>query len=220
MFLLMVPESACIPIPSEVTLLFSGFAVSAHWMSFWPAVLAATGGNVVGSLIAYGIGATGLVARVPGAGAVLQRWERMIDERGIRAIFFARLLPLARTFVSLPAGARRLPLLPFVVLTAAGCALWALAFVLAGLFSGSAWAALSSVLGKVLLALGGCVLLATLHRRTARGAGDEPGVPSAPAVGDDQVGDHADEEAAGEHQQPQLAMPVAPHPVPDLADHV
>jgi membrane protein DedA with SNARE-associated domain len=173
-FLLMVPESACIPIPSEeVTLLFSGFAVSAHWMSFWPAVLAATGGNVVGSMIAYGVGATGLLTRVPGARTVLGRWERMLDERGVSAIFFARLLPLARTFVSLPAGARRLPLVPFVALSAAGCALWALAFVLAGLLSGSAWAALSSVLGKVLLALGACVLLATLHRRRPRGAGDE-----------------------------------------------
>jgi membrane protein DedA with SNARE-associated domain len=172
-FLLMVPESACILIPSEVTLLFSGFAVSAHWMGFWPAVLAATGGNMVGSLIAYGVGATGLLTRVPGARTVLGRWERMLDERGVSAIFFARLLPLARTFVSLPAGARRLPLVPFVALSTAGCALWALAFVLAGLLSGSAWAALSSVLGKVLLALGACVLLATLHRRRPRGAGDE-----------------------------------------------
>src|SRR5262249_62139581 len=54
-FALMVPESACIPVPSEETLLFSGFAVSQGWMSFWLAVLAATAGNLVGALIAYGI---------------------------------------------------------------------------------------------------------------------------------------------------------------------
>jgi membrane protein DedA with SNARE-associated domain len=150
-FLLMVPESACIPVPSEVTLLFSGFAVSQHWMSFWLAVLAATAGNVVGSLIAYGIGATGLLGRVPGARTVLSKWERMIDEQGLRAVFVARLLPLARTFVSLPAGARRLPLGPFTALTAAGCALWAAAFILIGLVSGSAWAAVSGVAGKVTL---------------------------------------------------------------------
>ena len=66
-FLLMVPESACIPVPSEVTLLFAGFAVSQGWMSLPLAVLAATAGNLVGSLIAYGVGASGLAARVPGA---------------------------------------------------------------------------------------------------------------------------------------------------------
>jgi membrane protein DedA with SNARE-associated domain len=164
-FLLMVPESACIPVPSEVTLLFSGFAVSAHWMSFSLAVLAATAGNVVGSLIAYGVGASGLASRVPGARPVLKRWEQMVDRRGLRAVFFARLLPLARTFVSLPAGTRRLPLIPFVTLTAAGCALWAFAFVLAGLVSGSAWSALSSTLGNVLLGLGALVLIGELSRR-------------------------------------------------------
>ena len=66
-FLLMVPESACIPVPSEVTLLFSGFAVSQHWMSLPLAVLAATAGNVVGSLIAYAVGASRLLDRLPGS---------------------------------------------------------------------------------------------------------------------------------------------------------
>ncbi len=51
-FLLMVPESACVPVPSEITLLFAGFAVSAGWMSLPLAVLAATAGNLVGSLMA------------------------------------------------------------------------------------------------------------------------------------------------------------------------
>jgi membrane protein DedA with SNARE-associated domain len=179
-FLLMIPESACIPVPSEVTLLFSGFAVSAHWMSFPLAVLAATAGNVVGSLIAYAIGASGLAARVPGARAVLARWERMVDERGLRSVFFARLLPLARTFVSLPAGARRLPLLAFIALTAAGCGLWAFVFALAGLISGNAWSALSSVLGKVLLALGAVVLLATLHHRRPSAANRDDGAQPPP----------------------------------------
>jgi membrane protein DedA with SNARE-associated domain len=163
-FALMVPESACIPVPSEVTLLFSGFAVSQHWMGFWLAVLAATAGNVVGSLIAYGIGATRFAEHIPGARVVMSRWEHVLEERGLRAVFFARLLPLARTFVSLPAGACRVPLGPFVALTTVGCALWAVAFVLIGLASGTAWAAVSSVLGKVLLVVG-LVLLAWLAFR-------------------------------------------------------
>jgi membrane protein DedA with SNARE-associated domain len=167
-FALMVPESACIPVPSEVTLLFSGFGVSQHWLSFWLAVLAATAGNLVGSLIAYGIGATGLVERVPGAQALTRRWDQTFDERGLRAVFVARLLPLARTFVSLPAGARRVPLLPFIALTTIGCGLWAAAFVLIGLVSGTAWASVSSVLGKVLLAGGLGVLAWLAYRATHR----------------------------------------------------
>lgn len=96
-FLLMVPESACIPVPSEVTLLFSGFAVYQGWLSFPLAVLAATAGNVVGSLLAYGVGASQLLERVPIARTVARRWEGLLERYGIRAVFIARLLPLART---------------------------------------------------------------------------------------------------------------------------
>ena len=167
-FALMVPESACIPVPSEVTLLFSGFAVSQHWMSFVVAVVAATLGNVIGSLIAYGIGATRVVERIPGGRGLMRRWEHTLDDRGLRAIFLARLLPLARTFVSLPAGARRVPLVPFVVLTTLGCALWAVAFVLIGLFSGAAWGAVSSILGKVLLGAGLALVAWVAYRTTHR----------------------------------------------------
>jgi membrane protein DedA with SNARE-associated domain len=165
-FLLMVPESACIPVPSEVTLIFSGFAVSQHWMSFTLAVLAATAGNLVGSLIAYGVGATGLMARLPRGSLVLGPAERLLDQRGLQAVFLARLLPLARTFVSLPAGARHLPLGPFVALTSVGCALWAVLFVIIGIVSGGAWSAVSSVLGKVLLVAGLLIVAVALHRRT------------------------------------------------------
>jgi membrane protein DedA with SNARE-associated domain len=167
-FLLMVPESACIPVPSEVTLLFAGFAVSQGWMGLAAAVLAATLGNLVGSLIAYGVGASGLAARVPGAGAILDHWGTSLDAHGNRGVFTARLMPLARTFVSLPAGARRVPLGRFVALTSAGCALWAVAFVAVGLFSGSAWAAVSSVLGKVLLGVGLLAAGWAAHRAFAK----------------------------------------------------
>jgi membrane protein DedA with SNARE-associated domain len=161
-FLLMVPESACIPVPSEVTLLFAGVAVNQGWMSFPLAVLAATAGNLVGSLLAYALGASRLLAAVPGARVVLARWETLFERHGMRAVFLGRLLPLARTFVSLPAGARRVPLVPFVALTALGCALWACAFVLAGVLLGDAWSSVGSLLGRVLLVVGLVVLAATL----------------------------------------------------------
>jgi len=163
-FLLMVPESACIPVPSEVTLLFSGVAVHQGWMSFPLAVLAATAGNLVGSLIAYSLGASRVLAGVPGARVALERWEGLFERHGMRAVFIARLLPLARTFVSLPAGARRVPLAPFVALTVLGCALWAVGFIAVGMLAGTAWTAIGSLLGHVLLVLGIVVLVASLAR--------------------------------------------------------
>lgn len=165
-FALMIPESACVPIPSEVTLIFSGVAVHQGWMSFPLAVLAATAGNLVGSLLAYALGASGLLAGVPIAGAVLRRWEGLLDRHGMRAVLTARLMPLARTFVSLPAGARRVPLAPFVALTTLGCALWAVALIVVGLLAGAAWGEVSSLLGRVLLAIGLlAVALSLLHGR-------------------------------------------------------
>ncbi len=152
-FLLMVPESACIPLPSEVTLLFAGFAVHSGWMSLPLAIAAATAGNLVGSLLAYGLGATQVLAGVPVAGEVIDRWGSMLDRYGDRAVLIARLLPLARTFVSLPAGARRVPLGRFVLFTTLGCALWATGLIGIGLLVGAAWASVGTVLGRVFLAL-------------------------------------------------------------------
>ena len=168
-FLLMVPESACVPVPSEVTLLFSGFAVHQRWMSLPLAVLAATAGNLVGSLLAYAVGASELLARLPVARSVIRRWEGLIERHGTRAVFIARLLPLARTFVSLPAGVRRVPLVPFIALTTLGCALWAVGFVLLGVLAGGAWTTVDSLLGRVLLVGGLLILAGTLiHRRPPR----------------------------------------------------
>jgi membrane protein DedA with SNARE-associated domain len=167
-FLLMVPESACVPLPSEVTLLFSGFAVHQGWMSLPLAVLAATAGNVVGSLLAYGLGATHVPQRLPVARTILGRWDELLERHGTRAVFIARLLPLARTFVSLPAGARHIPLIPFIALTSIGCALWALGLILTGIVAAGAWATVNSILGRALLAIGILTLAASVLR--ARGS--------------------------------------------------
>jgi membrane protein DedA with SNARE-associated domain len=174
-FLLMVPESACVPVPSEVTLVFSGFAVNRGWMSFPLAVVAATAGNLLGSLLAYGLGASGLLARVPGARVALFRSERLFERHGMRAVLVGRLLPLARTFVSVPAGARRVPLLPFVALTTLGCAVWATLFVLVGLLAGTAWVTVSSLAGRVLLALGLLTIAFVFMRRSHGAQSNRPG---------------------------------------------
>jgi membrane protein DedA with SNARE-associated domain len=164
-FLLMVPESACIPVPSELTLLFAGFAVHQGWMSFPFAVGAATAGNVVGSLLAYALGASRALERLPLADRVLDRWKDLLANQGVKAVFIARLLPLARTFISLPAGALRVRLGPFIALTTAGCALWAIGFVLVGMLAANAWAAVDSIVGRALLALGLLTVVLSVKRR-------------------------------------------------------
>jgi membrane protein DedA with SNARE-associated domain len=120
-------------------------------MSFPLAVLAATVGNLVGSLLAYALGATQALKRLPGLRPVLERWEGLIDRYGSRAVFIARLLPLARTFVSLPAGARRIHLAPLIAMTTIGCAIWACGFILVGLIAANAWTTINSIFGSVIL---------------------------------------------------------------------
>jgi membrane protein DedA with SNARE-associated domain len=94
----------------------------------------------------------------------------MLDRRGTRAVLIARLLPLARTFVSLPAGARRIPLIQFTVLTTVGCALWAAAFTLGGVLAGSAWQTIYSIAGRALLGVG-LIVLAVSFKRASKPRG-------------------------------------------------
>jgi membrane protein DedA with SNARE-associated domain len=166
--LLMIPESACLPVPSEMTLMAAGFAVGQGLFSFPIAVLAATAGNLVGSLLAYAIGRSGGLERLPGrAAAVVERCRAVFDRYGDRAVFLSRLMPLARTFVSLPAGQARVPLLRFVVMTVAGCALWSVLFVTAGLLTGAAWQEVSAAVGRASLVIGAAVVLWVLLRPRA-----------------------------------------------------
>jgi membrane protein DedA with SNARE-associated domain len=154
-FLLMVPESACIPVPSEVTLLAAGFAVHEGHMLFGVAVAAATAGNLAGSLIAYAFGRlTAQWQLWAWAQAGLRRSDTVFERHGARAVFAARLMPLARTFVSLPAGHARIPIAPFAAMTALGCAIWASGFVLAGMLLGASWQGADHALRVPLLVLG------------------------------------------------------------------
>lgn len=135
-------------------------------MSFLAAVLAATGGNLIGSLIAYAVGASRVLERLPGVVVLLRRSEGVLERHGTRGVLIARLLPLARTFVSLPAGARRVPLPAFVAMTAAGSAIWAVAFISVGVLAGTVWVSVSSIAGKVLLGVGLLIVALMFIRRS------------------------------------------------------
>ncbi|HEY7266522.1 MAG TPA: DedA family protein [Solirubrobacterales bacterium] len=172
--LLMVPESACIPVPSEVTLMAAGFAVHQGSLGLLTAIAAATAGNLIGSLLAYEAGRRGAVDRL-GRG-VRKRCDAIFARHGEAAVFVARLLPLARTFISLPAGAAEVPLTRFLVLTLAGCAIWSTGFVLVGDLAGAAWHSASGTITRISLAVGGLVLLgAATLRGELRGGSVQQG---------------------------------------------
>ena len=169
-FVLMVPESACLPVPSEITLLAAGFAVHQGRMPLGAAVAAATAGNLAGSLIAYALGRLSSRWRLwAWARAGLARCDLLLARHGARAVFTARLMPLARTFVSLPAGHARIGIARFTVLTTAGCAIWAAGFVLAGMLLGAGWQDAAHALRIPLLLAGaaaaGGLLLKTRNRK-------------------------------------------------------
>jgi len=152
-FLLMVAESACIPIPSEATMLFAGFAVADpggssahHHLTLVGIVLAGVLGNLVGSAIAYWAGRGGRLELIERHGHWLHlkpshiEWaDRWFERYGAPAVFFSRLLPIIRTFISLPAGVAKMPFARFTTLTLAGCVPWVLALALLGESVGSEW---------------------------------------------------------------------------------
>jgi len=152
-FLLMVAESACIPIPSEATMLFAGFAVANptgagahHHLTLVGIVAAGVLGNLLGSWIAYGIGRFGRIELVERHGHWLHlkpshiEWaDRWFERYGAPAVFFSRMLPIIRTFISLPAGVAKMPFWRFTVLTLAGSIPWVLALALLGKGVGSNW---------------------------------------------------------------------------------
>ncbi|HWH94955.1 MAG TPA: DedA family protein [Baekduia sp.] len=144
-FLLMVPESACIPIPSEATMLFAGFNVSEGKYSLFAAVAVGSIANLVGSWIAYGVGYYGRLELLdryrvfhvkPEHLAITERW---FERWGAWAVFFSRMLPIVRTFISLPAGVARMPFWRFSVLTLAGCVPWILMLTLVGKAARDNW---------------------------------------------------------------------------------
>jgi membrane protein DedA with SNARE-associated domain len=152
-FALMVLESACIPIPSEATMLFAGFAVAEpgasnadHHLTLLGVVTAGVLGNLVGSWIAYWVGRAGRLELVERHGhwlhikpSHLERADRWFERYGAPTVFFSRMLPIVRTFISLPAGVAKMPFGRFTVYTLLGCIPWVLALALAGEALGSNW---------------------------------------------------------------------------------
>ena len=179
-FLLMALESACIPIPSEAIMLFAGFAVSKGELTLAGIVTAGVLGNLVGSWVGYAIGYFGRTDvlerhRLFHVGeARLQQAEGWFKRYGDATVFFSRMLPLVRTFVSVPAGVARMPLARFSLLTALGSIPWVLALALLGQSVGDNWESWRHNLGYldyvVAAAILGAVARWLIKRRNTPGA--------------------------------------------------
>ena len=143
---LMAIESACIPLPSEIIMPFAGYlAYSGRFNLFWAATAGAIGCNL-GSVIAYEIGFYGGRPLVEKYGQYiwinrhdLDMADRFFLKFGSAAVFIARLLPVIRTFIALPAGVARMPRLRFHVYTFAGSWPWCFVLAWVGMKLGEQW---------------------------------------------------------------------------------
>ena len=186
-FVLMALESACIPIPSEATMLFAGFNVAAGEYSLFAAVAVASISNLVGSWIAYGIGRAGRVDLIEKHGRKvgispkhLATADRWFERHGDATVFFTRLLPIVRTFISLPAGVARMPFWRFSVLTLLGCIPWMLMLTYIGVLVGERWRTWQGYLHYVDYVVAALIVLTAIYlvvrwwRGRGRGGSSEP----------------------------------------------
>lgn len=139
-------ESACIPLPSEIIMPFSGYLASTGRFSLWGASVAGAFGCVVGSVIAYWVGIWGGRPFIQKYGKYvllsardLATADRFFERYGEWAIFFSRLLPVIRTFISLPAGIARMNFFKFVLYTFVGSLPWCFMLAYIGKILGENW---------------------------------------------------------------------------------
>jgi membrane protein DedA with SNARE-associated domain len=200
-FLLMLAESACIPIPSEVIMLFGGALAAGAYpgvhLSLAGVVLAGVLGNVAGSYLAWGVG------RYAGQSAV-RRWGRRFgvrghdidravawfDRHGSSAVLFGRVVPVVRTFISLPAGFAKMPAGRFGLFTTLGCIPWTAALGIAGYALGTNWQHIANdfhgptyaIAGIVVVGLAIAVVLHFRRRRAGTDAGEPAGTDPQPGA--------------------------------------
>ncbi|GBC86799.1 putative membrane protein [bacterium HR12] len=169
----MVLESACVPVPSEVTMLFGGALVTAPFLAehqqldLWGVVAAGTAGNVVGSWLAYWAGSAG-------GRPLVERWGRYLlirpheidrahdwfERYGQAAVFVGRLLPVVRTFISLPAGVVRMRFWRFTLYTVLGCLPWSLLLAGLGYLLGERWETVEAVFRPIAWAIAAALVVA------------------------------------------------------------
>ena len=182
-FLLMVLESACIPVPSEAIMLFAGFAVSKGEMTLFGIVAAGVLGNLVGSWIAYAVGYYGRLDLLEKNKLIhispkhLKWADDWFARYGNATVFFSRMLPIIRTFISLPAGVAKMPFWRFSAYTLLGSIPWVLMLAIVGEKVGDNWEDWRHKLGYLDYVVLAAIVIGLgywlLKRRRGGGPGDD-----------------------------------------------
>ena len=195
-FVLMALESACLPVPSEAIMLFAGSSVAAGDLSMVGIVVAGVLGNLVGSWAAYAVGYYARLDLLEKNRLIhlpprYLRWaDDWFERYGDATVFFTRMLPIIRTFISLPAGVAKMPFWRFTALTLLGCIPWVLMLGLIGEAVGENWEEWRDHLHyldyAVVAAVVAGVAYLLIRRRRGGGADSESGAvgeegPPAPA---------------------------------------
>jgi membrane protein DedA with SNARE-associated domain len=183
-FLLMTLEGATLPVPSEIVLPVTGFLVYNHTLDFWPAVLVASLGGLLGTIIDFSIGyylGRPAVIRY-GRKIRLSEQKLMIAEKwfakhGSAAVLIARFVPLLRTVIAFPAGIAKMKIGKFLVFSAVGIVIWDTILIYLGVLAGQNYTAIVSSLDATLpligyAALGGIILALLLLTRKGRKKGN------------------------------------------------
>ena len=174
-FLLMVMESATLPVPSEIVLPLGGYLVYTGQLEFWSVVVVATLGSLVGTTIDYGIGyylgrpavlRYGRIVRF--SHERLETTEKWFSGHGDRVVLLARFVPLLRTLIAFPAGIVRMEPKRFLAYSAVGIFVWDVALVYLGVVAGQNSRAIGTVLQSYFLPLGivAIVIIAIMAYRT------------------------------------------------------
>lgn len=172
-FILMFLESALIPIPSEITMPFSGFLAAQEKLNFWGVVVAGTVANLAGSLLAYYIGylleETILIGLIKKYGKFLlitvedyNKACKWFTKYGDKIIFISRILPAIRTVISLPAGVFKMNIKKFIIYTMIGCFIWSVFLTYIGYVLGENWNSLEVYFRQFQILIGALFVLAAL----------------------------------------------------------
>jgi membrane protein DedA with SNARE-associated domain len=167
--ILMAIESACIPLPSELIMPFAGYLVHEGTLNLWIAATAGAIGCNLGSLVAYELGRYGGRPLVESYGRWILLSKRELDwadrffgRHGFAAVFFARLLPVVRTFIALPAGIARMPRLRFHIYTFLGSWPWCLGLAYFGMKLGENWRELGKYFHKFDAVIGTAIVIGVI----------------------------------------------------------
>lgn len=179
-FILMGLSSMCIPIPSEIVLLFAGYLAFQGKLSMLGVVSSGALGNLIGAMVAYYVGLKGgrpLFLRYGKYVFVKERelrWaEHWFDRFGHETVFFGRMVPVIRAFISVPAGVAEMKLMKFTAYTILGILPWTIGLAYAGLILGQNWRTLTGYFqgaGLVIIVLALVALLALYLYLRKRGA--------------------------------------------------